>query len=204
MAKNKVVYSGQTIIDLTDTTATAPDVAQGKYFYGADGVRTAGTASGGGGASNVVTGTFKGTTAGAAMDIDLPYTGNGYPVVVLIYPKAGPTTGDFNSLVQQYAIQQVSIVKSDMGSTPTYPVSGSGGQNGALIITRNKDKSTSATSYTQSGNSNNRPYANTNASSSQFLSVRIKSATKMSVFIASTSYGFAANIEYTYHVIYSS
>lgn len=35
--------------DVTDTTAGASDVAQGKYFYTASGVRTAGTGSGGGG-----------------------------------------------------------------------------------------------------------------------------------------------------------
>lgn len=35
--------------DVTDTTATASDVAQGLYFYTSAGVRTAGTASGGGG-----------------------------------------------------------------------------------------------------------------------------------------------------------
>ena len=45
MAKNKVVYNGTTLIDLTDTTATASDVASEKYFYGNDGVRTQGTAS---------------------------------------------------------------------------------------------------------------------------------------------------------------
>lgn len=35
--------------DVTDTTAAASDVASGKYFYTAAGVRTQGTASGGGG-----------------------------------------------------------------------------------------------------------------------------------------------------------
>lgn len=35
--------------DVSDTTAVAGDVASGKYFYTAAGVRTAGTASGGGG-----------------------------------------------------------------------------------------------------------------------------------------------------------
>ena len=44
--------------DVTDTTAAASDVASGKYFYTAAGVRTQGTASGGGGASNIVQGTF--------------------------------------------------------------------------------------------------------------------------------------------------
>ena len=38
-----------TFTDVTDTTATAADVASGKYFYTAAGVRTAGTSSGGGG-----------------------------------------------------------------------------------------------------------------------------------------------------------
>lgn len=46
MAINKVNYGGTTLIDLTDATAVASDVAQGKYFYGADGVRTLGTSSG--------------------------------------------------------------------------------------------------------------------------------------------------------------
>lgn len=37
--------------DVTDTTADAADVAQGKYFYTADGTRTQGTNAGGGGSS---------------------------------------------------------------------------------------------------------------------------------------------------------
>ncbi len=43
MAINKVIYGGNTLIDLTDATAVANDVLSGKYFYGRDGVKTLGT-----------------------------------------------------------------------------------------------------------------------------------------------------------------
>ena len=43
MANNKVVYGDTTIMDITDTTATASDVANGQVFYDRGGVRTVGT-----------------------------------------------------------------------------------------------------------------------------------------------------------------
>jgi len=43
MAINKVIYGGNTLIDITDTTATAATVLEGSSFYGRDGVKTAGT-----------------------------------------------------------------------------------------------------------------------------------------------------------------
>ena len=42
-----------TFTDVTDTTAAASDVASGKYFYTAAGVRTQGTSSGGGGTDHL-------------------------------------------------------------------------------------------------------------------------------------------------------
>lgn len=46
---NKVEYGGTTLIDITDTTADDADVAEGKVYYKASGLRSVGTASGGGG-----------------------------------------------------------------------------------------------------------------------------------------------------------
>ena len=53
-----------TALDISDTTAVASDVASGKYFYTANGTKTVGTASGGGGGAYTCTLTNSGSSDG--------------------------------------------------------------------------------------------------------------------------------------------
>lgn len=56
MATNKVVYNGNTLIDLsTDTVASAADIVSGKVGHLRDGTVVTGTAPGGGSSKNVQT-----------------------------------------------------------------------------------------------------------------------------------------------------
>lgn len=90
-----------------------------------------------------------------------------------------------------------------MASAPTY--TGSGGNNYACLTWVYKSSTSSATTYSRSSNMNTADaYLAANATSSNTHIVTFWSSTKMSVYIASNSYGFMANIPYTYHIIYSS
>lgn len=190
--------------DTSPTTATDADVANGKVYFKSDGTQSTGTGSGGG-ASNVVTGTFTGTTTGAAMDVTLNYTGNGYPIAVIIYPTGGlEGNSSYSSLVQRYALALWSGAKRKMSLAPAYSGQTTNYQDSMVATYMYKSSTSGANSYSQSGASNQTVYNDADASTPGGNTVKIRSKTKMSVYIASTSYGFAANIEYTYWIIYSS
>lgn len=158
-----------------------------------------------GGVSNCVTGTFKGTTTGAAIDVTLDYTGTGYPVAVVIYPAEGPYnsgTGTFYGSTQRYASQMYIVLKSEATTAPSYESTGS--KNYGTIMNRFKNSTSNSTSYNAAAASGANTFRDTAATSGQTSIVKIKSSKKMSVFIASSSYGFMANIDYKYWVLYSS
>lgn len=194
--------------DVSDTTATASDVASGKQFFDALGVLTQGTASGGGGggASNLVTGTFKGTDSekGTAKEITLNYSGSGYPIAVVVRPSDGYESGSSAySILKRYGVVFIHGVKRTNG-TPTY-ASGSVEENKFAVMGIYKGSSSNAGNVTYGSVVSSYMLNGGNATANNsYDAVKFKSKTKMSVYIANTTYGFLPNIEYTYHVIYSS
>lgn len=170
-----------------------------------DAVYSLASGYGGGSASNVVTGTFKGTTTGAAMDVDIPYAGNGYPLNVMIYPKEGAY--DANSTIYTLVQRQSTIlyvaIKDYVSTAPDY--NGAGTDDEYTAINRYKNSTSDCTVYGSS--TVNNPIANgsdARTSNQGKYVVAFKAKNKLSVFIASTSYGFPANIEFKYQIVYSS
>ena len=192
--------------DASITTATASDVASGKVFLASDGTITTGTASGGGGESNYVHGEFNtGSTAGAVITINIPYSGSGYPIAAMVYVKGGvydPSNTDWHTAVQHYAVGEWVMTKAIQGTAPTYATSGNTNQGVTAGIFKNS--SSSAYSYYRNSAMNTNSYTSSDATSSPLTCVRFKSATRMSVYVASTSYGLMADLDYEYHIIYSS
>ena len=187
--------------DVSDTTATASDVADGKYFYTSSGVKTEGTNRGG--ASNFVTGTFITGTAGTVQTVSIPYSGTGYPVMIVVVIEGGAYVSGttwYNS-IQRYAVGQWTCTKSVFSSSPTYSTSGT--QNQGVTTAIYKNSTSSSTSYTRTSGMNTNVFSSSNAANAALTCVRMKSSTSMSVFVATSSYGLLADTTYRYYIAYS-
>ena len=117
---NKVIYDGRTIIDLTDTTATADKIISGFGAYGANGVWMSGTAS----AVNNQNKSTNPSTSQIQLTADSGYTGLGTVTVnaIQIETKSAtpteaaqtitPTEGKFLTSVSVGAISNTYIGSS--------------------------------------------------------------------------------------------
>lgn len=200
--------------DVSDTTAAASDVASGKYFYTSAGVKTAGTASGGGGASNIVQGTFTtSSTTGAASQFTIPYTGSGYPIALFIYIDGGmynnTTSGNttWYNLIQRYVVGAWYMTKSRTTEEPTY--SNTTATNQGVVETVYKNSTSSATTYNHAGSRTQHCYRNQSSGTASGNSALncvtfYTNGTTVSYFVASTSYGLLASTKYAYIAVYSS
>lgn len=193
-----------TFTDVTDTTAAAADVASGKYFYTAAGVKTQGTNSGGGGgASNVVKGTFKSSLNGYSISVSTGYSGNGYPISIAIFPSEGSykTGSPAYSTVRRYGLVSWTAVKCDPLVAPTYLTTNE--ENNMSVSVIYKSSSSNANQYSGTYQINGAVLSNSSASRTYYLCARYNNSNKLSVFIGGTSYGFIPDIEYTYIIVYS-
>lgn len=97
MAINKVIFGGNTLIDISDTTSAAADVASGKYFYTSAGVKTQGTNT-----------KDSNTTDATAIAGDILATKTAYVNKNKItgeMPNRGGVTGNISTVSGQYTIQ---------------------------------------------------------------------------------------------------
>lgn len=157
--------------------------------------------------SRIITGTFTGAASdeGSAIDISIPYTGNGYPVAGIFYPSHGTFKMDdpFAVLVQRYAEAMMAFVKNNVDVAPTYN-DNTAEANLASVLAFYKYSTSDATNYTSNGQKSVAVFRSAKASDAWGSCIRIHSSTAMSAYIASTSYGFASGIEYAYALLYSS
>jgi len=200
-----LTYGNPSEIYLTEIKSELSITQNGSYDVSDyDWANVSVSGGGGGGASNFVQGTFTGTTAGAAMNVAIPYSGSGYPIMIEIEPTGGYEKSGLSSIVQSRVIIYYLLSKTDVTTAPNYSA-GNGDEYMAVNVYKSSTSDPESVgrggSYPTSSFSN----SSTDAyASSQGGAVCIHSATEISVFIASTSYGFRANTEYTYRILYSS
>ena len=167
----------------------------------------------GGGASNVVTGTFTTGSSYGASSITLSYSGTGYPILAIVWVDGGiynnGTGGNttwYNS-ANRYDTGLVILSKSRTTEAPSY--SSSGDDNTAAITYVYKNSTSTATTYAWAGVMNNNAYvaSNTNAAANNSM-LRFKGNGKTLAYYVgnrgSTTRGLARSTKFAYLVLYSS
>ena len=196
--------TGGTSITLTKTVSVTPDVTTAGYI-------SAGTA-GNSDISLTATGTFSTTfvqgefttnSTTGVQNITIPYSGSGYPIMVVVVAKGG-TYGNttWKEAVQQYTVGCWSMTKSYMNSTPTYETSGSANYGGILVVYKNS--ASNKDSYARTGSVSNNTYTSSDPSNTALNCVKITGNKAMKVYVNTGGYGLLQSTDYSYYILYSA
>lgn len=168
--------------------------------------KLAGGGGGGGGASNIVQGTFKKTDTEGSTNINIPYTGNGYPILAVFYPVGGmKANADWLALAQANAVGLFISLKDYMSNAPDY--SSDDGKNYAWTAARYKTTAADPSNIAleQRGDSY-RIYRDGNAFAGFSNCVYIRRKDLISIYFTdgrASRIGFARSVEYAYIIVYS-
>ena len=156
-----------------------------------------------GGASNFVTGTFTTESSAGAYTLSIPYTGNGYPLALLVCVEGGSykTGTDWYNSTQRYAIGLYAMTKADFSTAPTYLNTGTNNRGCVWFVFKNS--TSSSTSYSRNSSMTVNAYGNTNASNSVTTTFRFKSRNTLSYYVNTSSYGLLPSTTYRYYIVYS-
>lgn len=157
------------------------------------------------GATNFVQGTFTtSSTGGVTQSISIPYSGNGYPISCTIEPTGGfYGNEDIYNLIQRYVTIIYCAIKTNTNTSPAWSLNGvTANQCFADVMYEYKNSTSNNLIVARAGGIIN-VYTGEETAYGDNSQVIFKNATTMCIYVASTSYGFAPNIEYTYRIVYS-
>lgn len=206
--EGKVVHNGALVSQTSDTVTS-------NNTYDTTLINSLTVNVSGGGATNLITGSFTTNSESGVQSITVPYSGSGYPIICVVNVKNGIMgNSTFNNTAQRYAIGAFVAVKQDMTTAPTYNninLSTDQPKQYAGVNVTYKNNATTATTYQSTGNYNQstanatRFFCSTASTSPAYAdAVCMTSGTTLNVFVAGTSYGLMANTEYEYRIVYSS
>lgn len=159
--------------------------------------------SGGGAQPALITGTFVTSSESGVQYVDIPYSGNGYPISAVIEIVGGylnPSSA-YASLVQRYAVGCFVVTKSLTGVAPSW--SGSVTENYAAVESAYKNSASNPSTFTTTSAQIQNYYSATDASENLVQCVRFYSRNRLSLYIASTSFGLKDSTTYSYRILYS-
>ena len=165
---------------------------------------------GGGGSTNVLTGTFTTGSSGASTGtVNLNYTGSGYPIAVFVFVEEGlsKSGSSWYTTTARYDCGLVALVKADTTTAPTYDTSGS--ENYGAISYLYKSSTSSATTYSRTGSQTANTYtsSSTNATTGASMIRFTGNGKTLSYYVGnrtSSTYGLARSTTFKYIVLYSS